>query len=132
MKLIIAGGRDCNSFKLLLNAIKELEIPVDAKTEIVSGMAKGADTLGCMYAEEFDLKLHKFPAQWDLHGRKAGPLRNIEMAKFADSLLALWDGKSKGTKHMIDEATKRGLKVWVYKYTENDIIKPEPVQYKGL
>lgn len=86
-------------------------------------MARGADSLGGMYAEENDLKLHKFPANWDLHGRKAGPLRNIEMAKFADSLLALWDGKSKGTKHMIDEARRRGLKVWVYKYYNNENLK---------
>ncbi len=116
MKLIIAGGRDCTNYSILIDAIQELGVPIDASTEIVSGMAKGADSLGVDYSIISDLRLHKFPANWDLHGRKAGPLRNIEMGNFADALLALWDGESKGTKHMIDYATKKGLKVWVYNY----------------
>lgn len=130
MKLIIAGGRDCTEYDVLTEAIRHHQIPITQDTEIVCGMAKGADSLGFDFAIISELKIHKFPAKWNLHGRKAGPLRNIEMGDFADALLALWDGKSKGTKHMIDYATKRGLKVWVHHYVAPE---PEPpIERKGI
>ena len=72
------------------------------KIEIVSGCARGADSLGEKYATEKNYKLHKFPADWDRFGKSAGYRRNQEMAEFADMVIAFWDGKSVGTKHMID------------------------------
>lgn len=87
-------------------------------TEVVSGTARGPDTVGAQWAvdQEPPIPVKEFPANWNTHGKKAGYLRNKEMADYADALLAIWDGKSKGTKHMIDLASKAGLDVWVYKY----------------
>jgi hypothetical protein len=57
-----------------------------------------------------------FPADWKTHGKAAGPIRNRQMAKNAEALIALWDGNSRGTKNMIETATKLGLKVYVKRY----------------
>lgn len=110
MKVIIAGSRNFNDYKLLYHICnKELT----TQDEIVSGTAKGADRLGELYAKEIGLTISQFPADWDLWGKSAGYKRNVEMAKYADGLIAFWDGKSKGTKHMIDIAKQHKLKVKV-------------------
>jgi len=114
MKTIIAGSRDIIDYNLLLTAIdlaKDNDIHV---TEVVCGMAWGADMLGRRYAILNNLPLHDFPADWETHGNRAGYLRNIEMSENADSLIALWDGASKGTHNMIDIADEKGLKKIVY------------------
>lgn len=79
--------------------------------EIVSGTARGADRLGENCANKYNIPIKQFPADWYTHGKKAGHLRNEEMAKYATHLIAIWDGKSKGTKNMIDLAKKYNLKV---------------------
>jgi hypothetical protein len=76
--------------------------------EIVSGCAKGVDTVGERWAEGRNQKLTRFPANWDKYRKAAGIIRNEEMAAYADGLIAFWDGESRGTKHMID--TMRKLK----------------------
>lgn len=87
-----------------------------AVTEVVSGGARGADAFGEEWARDRRVPVRVFPADWNRHGRAAGPIRNREMAEYADALVAVWDGESRGTKNMIEEATKRGLKVHVYRY----------------
>ena len=82
-------------------------------TIVVSGGAPGVDTLGEQYADEMNIPVHVYEADWDKHGRAAGPIRNRKMAENAEALIALWDGKSKGTKNMIETATKKGLMVYV-------------------
>ncbi len=115
MKLIIAGGREFTHFKgafahyLVINNQGII-------TEIVSGGARGADKVGELIAEAEGLTIKLFEADWDTHGKSAGYIRNSEMADYGDMLLAFWDGKSKGTKHMIDLATKKGLEVKVVRY----------------
>lgn len=114
MKLIIAGGREFNDYELLSETVYanfDLE-----NLEIISGAARGADRLGQEFAHRNELVLYNFPADWDKHGKAAGYVRNTEMADFGDSLLAFWDGKSRGTKHMIDIATRKGLAVNVVRY----------------
>lgn len=110
MRVIIAGGRNVHDYDKLLDAIKESQFPI---ATVVSGGAKGADALGERYAEEMNLKLNVFNADWDRHGRAAGPIRNRKMAENADALIALWDGKTRGTKNMIETAAKLGLLVFV-------------------
>lgn len=110
MKVIIAGSRNIIDYSYVENAIKESQFEI---TEVVSGTAKGVDRLGEHYAAVNDIKLTKFPAQWDLYGKSAGHRRNADMATYADALIAIWDGKSKGTKHMIEEAGKRKLNVYL-------------------
>jgi len=111
MKVIIAGSRSIEDYNLLLEAISKSEFWI---SEVVCGGARGADLLGERYAKENHIKLEMFLANWDAYGKRAGYLRNEQMAKYADCLIALWDGKSRGTKHMIDLAKKDGLRVYVH------------------
>ena len=87
------------------------------KVQIFSGTARGADRLGEQYAEQNNIVLKKFPADWDTHGKKAGYLRNEAMALEADALIAFWDGDSPGTSHMIDLAKAKGIPIKVYDFT---------------
>ncbi len=116
MKCIIAGSRSITDYNLVKEAVQASGFLDDdlSEFEVVSGMARGVDTLAILYSKEYKLKLHKFPANWELHGKKAGILRNIEMGEFSDALIAIYDGKSKGTRQMIDWAKKNGLRVYVH------------------
>jgi hypothetical protein len=116
MKLIVAGGRDFDYFETLSIELDYLRGLLTEEVTIVSGTAKGADSMGEKYAEQEALDVVKFPAYWNKHGRAAGYIRNSEMADYSDILLAFWDGESKGTKHMIDLAIKKGLMVKVVRY----------------
>ena len=111
MKLIVAGSRSFEDFNYLSETI-EANFDV-VSLEIVSGGARGTDRLGEEFSRKWGIPLHRFPAEWDKHGRSAGYIRNKEMADFGDALIAFWDGYSKGTGHMIDLATKAGLRVEV-------------------
>jgi len=115
MKTIIAGSRHCTDPKILEAAIELCPFEV---TSVVSGTAPGADTLGEEYARANNLLLYCFPANWKKHGRAAGMIRNAEMSHNAEALIALWDGKSKGTANMIKHAKKQKLKIFVYNYNE--------------
>ena len=112
MKVIIAGGRTFNDYDLLCQKCDKA-LSLQSEIEIVSGTANGADKLGERYAIEKGYPIKQFPADWDQFGKGAGYRRNEEMAKYADALIAFWDGKSKGTKHMIDLANRHKLKVKV-------------------
>lgn len=117
VKVIIAGSRGITDYKELNNALNKFlyEFPYSEITEIVSGGARGVDELGERLAFSCNIPLKRFPAPWKLLGKKAGYLRNVAMAEYADALLAIWDGESKGTKHMIDIATEKGLRVYIHK-----------------
>jgi len=118
LRIIIAGGRDFDNYVLLkssVNKIIESLMTSSERIEIVSGRAKGADRLGEQYANEVGYPIAYFSADWGNLGKRAGYVRNRGMAKYAMSdgnigmLIAFWDGKSKGTKHMIDLANRYGL-----------------------
>jgi hypothetical protein len=116
VRLIIAGSRKLNDAKVVIPAIAEAVGNLEAMTEqkvaeVVSGCARGIDTLGEKWAHQAGLPVKQFPANWGQHGRAAGPIRNRQMAANADALLAVWDGKSKGTANMILEAELRGLHI---------------------
>ena len=117
IKFIVAGGRDFNGtshdWRWLFH-----QIGINKEDEVVCGGARGGDAFGKEYAEEYGLKVKMFPAEWGKYGRSAGYRRNAEMADYADCLLAFWDGESKGTKHMIDLAKKKGLKVFIRRYED--------------
>lgn len=115
MKIIIAGTRDFNNYDVLKNICDTLFRGLHT-VEIVSGNCRGADMLGERYANENNIKLTKFPADWNTYGKRAGYIRNTEMALYSDALIAFWDNKSKGTKMMIDIARGQGLKVDVFDY----------------
>jgi len=119
MRVIIAGPRhftEPSHYNELLLAIRESKFDI---TEVVSGCALGVDTWGETWAQVVDNPIVRFPANWERWGKYAGPIRNREMADYADALIALWDGKSKGTSHMIKVATEMGIKVHVRTVTES-------------
>lgn len=119
-RVIVAGSRGFGKSSLLYAALDNLLSKVKENDEIVivSGGANGADKLGEQYAKERGYKLQVYPADWDQYGKAAGPIRNKQMAENADALVAFWDGKSRGTKNMIDEAAKHGLKRRIVFYNE--------------
>jgi len=116
MKLIIAGGRNFNNYKKLCKVCDQV-LQDQINIEIVSGAYyKGADKLGEQYAKERGYKITRFPANWNKYGKAAGPKRNQQMANYTDALIAFWDGKSKGTKHMIELAKQANLKIKISYY----------------
>ena len=117
MKVCVCGSRDFTDYEKALPIIYGFFYTFlegwKVKGEIVSGCARGADALGERFAKSHGLKCHRFPADWEKYGKSAGYIRNKEMAEFSDVIIAFWDGKSKGTKHMIDICEKMNKKVYV-------------------
>jgi hypothetical protein len=111
MRVIIAGGRDFTDFDYIKGYMATLPPWVEI-TEVVSGGATGVDTLAIAWASMYNKPYRVFHAEWDRLGRRAGPIRNAEMAVYADGLIAFWNGESKGTKNMIDQMAAKGA--WVY------------------
>lgn len=121
MKTIIAGTRTIGNplihpasvceehYKLLQDAIRASGFRI---TEVVSGCARGVDTLGEKWAIQHGVPVKKFPAAWKTHGKSAGAVRNAQMGDYAEALIAFTTG-SPGTRNMIEYAKKKGLKVFV-------------------
>lgn len=120
-RLIIAGTRTFNDYELLrayCDMKLSRKITEGEQIEIVSGACpSGADYLGEKYAAERGFSVRLFPADWQQYGRRAGAVRNRQMAQYGNALIAFWDGKSKGTKIMIDEARAAGIIVCIKQYT---------------
>jgi hypothetical protein len=116
MKLIIAGGRDFKNFSKLIEQVDAFRIGSPTLPEVISGGARGADKLGEKYAKERGFPIKEFIPDWETFGKSAGIRRNVEMANYATHLIAFWDGKSKGTEHMIRTAQRKGLQIKIVKY----------------
>lgn len=114
-KVIVAGGREFNDMELLTQELDRL-LANKLQVEIVSGGAKGADSLGEAYARLRGYPVKQFPADWDNLGKTAGPVRNGQMAEYADALVLFWDGKSRGSANMLQQANLRGLEVRIVRY----------------
>ncbi len=111
MRTIIAGSR--GFWKPSFDIYMKFHAEGLGITQVVCGQARGPDTWGGEWAYANDIPIKYFPANWDMLGKRAGYVRNQQMADNADMLIAFWDGKSRGTKHMIDIANAKGLKVIV-------------------
>lgn len=117
-RVIIAGGRDFDDYGLLCESCDRL-LAQKHQTHsivIVSGAARGADTLGERYAHERGYAVEQFPANWERDGKAAGPIRNAQMASVADALIAFWDGHSRGTAHMINQARQKSIPYRIVKF----------------
>jgi YspA, cpYpsA-related SLOG family len=110
MRVIIAGSRTIRQYAKVCEAV---QLSGFAISRVVSGLAEGVDMLAVRYALEQGLPCDPFPPQWKKWGRSAGYRRNEQMAQHADALIAIWDGRSPGTRHMIAVAKTRGLPVYV-------------------
>ncbi len=114
MKVVISGGRNIEDYQLLVQAVKESGFTI---TCIVHGDATGADRLGKRYAVEYGIPQEVFPADWNKHGKAAGPIRNSEMINHVKDeqagFISLWDGKSRGSWDCIRKAYEAGLSIYV-------------------
>jgi len=115
VKVIIAGGRSFSDYNLLREVCDHM-LQNQVEVEIVSGKARGADSLGEKYAKEKNYTIKEFPADWEKYKKSAGYIRNKEMAQYADAAIVFWDGKSKGSKHMIELSQEYNLKLKVVNY----------------
>ena len=118
-KVIIAGGRDFKNYNKLKNYCDKVlrsKIKEGYEIKIVSGTANGADKLGERYAKERGYEILRFPADWNAYGKRAGYIRNKQMAESADACVCFWDGTSRGTKWMIEIAEEKQLPLRVVRY----------------
>lgn len=106
MKVAVIGSRGFNDYELVKTTLSPINI-----TLLVSGGAKGADSLGERYANENNIETLIFKPDWKKHGPAAGPLRNTDIVNNADTIIAFWDGESKGTKDSITKAEKLGKNI---------------------
>jgi len=112
MKILICGSRSINDRVLVAQAVEKSGMKA---THIVSGGARGVDTLARLYARSNGIEFTEYLADWDKYGKRAGFMRNCVMVGAVDAVIAVWDGKSPGTKHSIDYATSHGKKVFVFR-----------------
>lgn len=108
MKIAIVGSRNLHISNL------EKYLPVDV-TEIVSGGAKGIDECAKKYAISHKIKLKEFLPEYNKYSKAAPLKRNLQIIEYADMVIAFWDGRSKGTKHVIDVCKKHNKKITVFK-----------------
>lgn len=114
MKVIVAGSRSITDPVLVSTAIHKSGLQ-EHMSCLISGGADGVDTLAEAYAKEQAINFLRMPAQWQREGRTAGYQRNLRMGAKADALIAVWDGHSRGTQHMIDiMVNKLKKKTFIY------------------
>lgn len=127
-RVIIAGSRHFNHYETfkpkVVQALKEFGITKTDQLIVVSGRARGTDRMGERFANELGIEGVGFPADWNTHGKGAGPIRNRQMAEYATHLIAFqWDN-SRGTANMIKQAKQLGLKVKVYSFDSENRERP--------
>ena len=114
MKVAVIGSRSFNNYELLSSHLNVSEI-----TEIVSGGAKGADSLAEEFASQHNIPIRIFKAEWDKHGSSAGPLRNQEIIHYSDLIIAFWNLKSPGTKDSINKALIANKSIIIIPFLES-------------
>ena len=117
MKIAIVGSRKFNDYELLKNVVKDYIVKYNCvNITIVSGGAKGADTLAEHFAKEFDFEMKIFHPDWEQLGRDACAARNTQIVEFADIVFAFWDGSSPGTKDSITKAEQMNKELIIIPY----------------
>ena len=114
MKIVIAGSRTITDINILLEAIKLSGYKITADDEIVSGGAKGVDTLAEIYARGNNIPVTIFKPDWNKYGNSAGVIRNYEMAKYCDMGIVIHNG-SRGSMNMIRNLIKFKKDFFEYK-----------------
>lgn len=111
MRVIVAGSRTINDIAEIEKAIAAAGFEI---TSVISGCARGADISGEIWASRNLIPCERFPADWDAWGKAAGHIRNQKMADYGHALIAVWDGKSRGTANMIAQMKRRGKPVYIH------------------
>jgi len=109
LRTIIAGSRDIEDYDMVFDHIAKSQFRI---TKVISGACSGVDAIGECWARQNGIPFEIYPAEWELHGKSAGPIRNADMASRADALILIWDGRSKGSFNMLKEASKHKLKIY--------------------
>jgi hypothetical protein len=129
MKVIVAGSRVIKDKELVYNFINQSPFKI---TELVSGGAAGVDKIGEQWAQDHNIPIKSFiPHYHDLNPIVAPLLRNTDMAKYADALVAVWKDRSNGTKHMIDQMIKHNKPYVVMELDPQEEIIGEICVYTG-
>lgn len=115
MKLAIIGSRSFNDYSKLKSELKDY---VSEVTQVISGGAKGADQLGEKWAKEMLKPVINYLPDWKAYGKGAGLVRNLQIVESCDTLIAFWDGQSKGTLYSINKAKKAGKTVKIINYAD--------------
>jgi hypothetical protein len=115
MNICIVGSRGFNDYGLLKEELDRL-LNNEITYTFICGGARGADQLGERYAKEHDWPIKLFLPDWNTHGKRAGFIRNGEMRKVSQRVIAFWDGESRGTKEMIESSKKMGIETIIYYY----------------
>ena len=123
VKVAIVGSRTFNSYDdvntVMSTFISSNDVTI---TEIVSGGAKGADALGERYAEIHNIPTKIYYADWKKFGRRAGPIRNVDIINRCDACVAFWDGESHGTKHDINLCREKHKLCIIFNYITKETI----------
>lgn len=124
IKLAVVGSRTFNNVREFLEIMNIIKQKYNITT-IVSGGARGADSMGEEYADRNKLKKIIFKADWNRYGKKAGYIRNVDIIKNCDVCIAFWDGESHGTKHDIDLSKQYNKKCFIYNFIDKSFIENE-------
>ena len=108
MRVIIAGSREIDDCEYVKEQIEASGFDI---TEVVSGKCRGVDKCGELWAKKNNIPVEPFPFVKGM-GKAGGPLRNLQMAQYADALILIWDGTSKGSFNMLQNAAKHQLKIF--------------------
>lgn len=108
MNIAVIGSRNFTDYNRLESILNELKPSI---TRIISGGAKGADSLGEKWANNNNIETKIYLPDWKTHGKAAGFIRNKQIIMEADEVVAFWDGKSKGTEHSLKLAKDKGIRI---------------------
>ena len=111
MRIVVSGSRTITDEKAVEGILRQY---ISVKDEVITGGARGVDQIAHDFAHRYFNDTIVFEADWDKHGKAAGPIRNAAMMEDADILVAIWDGESRGTKSAIDEARKRRVETHIH------------------
>lgn len=122
-RIIVCGSVHFNDYEDFINKMDPLVASYENVT-LISGHAKGADTLAEKYASEKGIPIKVFPAEWTKYGKAAGPIRNRAMLDYAKEqnpvVVAFWNGESRGTGNMIKQAKKAGVECYIFLHEPNN------------
>lgn len=123
MKIAVIGSRDFNKKEYLYSAIDQfISESNEVDISIISGGAQGADAIAKSYAHDRSYNYEEFKPDWKQFGRGAGPIRNAAIVEACDTLIAFWDGKSRGTQDAINKAKKLNKHIVIMSFAESSDI----------
>ncbi len=111
MRIAVIGSRNFTNWELLEQKLNDFKFPI---TQIISGGARGADKLAEKYAKIKNIPIKVYIPDWEKYGKGAGFIRNTQIVESADTVIAFWDTKSRGTKRSIELARKMGKSLYVF------------------